>query len=153
MPLKRHIALQDYSREHHLGLLLGWKISQGIAKKVPSERMVNYCQIFYESCLLPHMKNEEHLILNKFPSEDQDVKKIIEDHKSLQKQFEGLGNLSQGVEEALVQLTDDLEKHIRFEERIFFTKIQDECTEEELYAMKPEVVSEQMPQPEDEFWK
>jgi hypothetical protein len=46
-PLKRHAALQPLSREHHHGLLLGWKIRTGLSNGAPLERIKAYADWFF----------------------------------------------------------------------------------------------------------
>ena len=36
-PLKRHAGLVELSRDHHHGLLLSWKIRQGLKKEIEPE--------------------------------------------------------------------------------------------------------------------
>jgi len=41
VPIKRSIALQPLSREHHHGLLLCWKIRTGLKKGIDIDRIKN----------------------------------------------------------------------------------------------------------------
>lgn len=75
--MKRHIALQDYSREHHDELLLVWKIRQGLKNKIPPDRIFNYCNSHFNEVTSLHMKKEEEYILSKLPDDDSGKRKII----------------------------------------------------------------------------
>ena len=41
-PIKRHQALVSFSKDHHFGLLLVWKIKQGLNNAVFLELISNY---------------------------------------------------------------------------------------------------------------
>jgi hypothetical protein len=58
-PIKRHISLQPLSRDHHDGLLLKWKINQGISKGVDISRIQKYVDWFFKEHLIPHFRIEE----------------------------------------------------------------------------------------------
>lgn len=45
-PIKRHQAIVSFSKDHHFGLLLIWKIRQGLNKAVNPERISNYVTFF-----------------------------------------------------------------------------------------------------------
>lgn len=62
-PIKRYETIAQFSREHHFGLLLVWKIKQGIKKSISPERISNYVLCFYEQDLKQHFSNEEKLCL------------------------------------------------------------------------------------------
>ena len=55
-PIKRHQALVAFSKDHHFGLLLIWKIKQGLANAIRVERITNYILYFFEEYLLQHFK-------------------------------------------------------------------------------------------------
>jgi hypothetical protein len=46
-PIKRTSSLISYSKEHHFGLLLVWKIRQGIKREIITERIANYIPVSY----------------------------------------------------------------------------------------------------------
>lgn len=41
-PIKRHTALKPLSREHHHGLLLSWKIREGLKRNIEIPRIKKY---------------------------------------------------------------------------------------------------------------
>ncbi len=51
-PIKRHETIVQFSREHHYGLLLVWKIKQGIQKNIDPERISSYVLYFFENDIL-----------------------------------------------------------------------------------------------------
>src|SRR5690606_36276296 len=58
-PIKRDENIQPFSREHHHGLLLSWKIKTGFKKNLELERIKRYTDWFYKNQLLPHFEAEE----------------------------------------------------------------------------------------------
>ncbi|TYB77069.1 hemerythrin domain-containing protein [Bizionia myxarmorum] len=149
-PLKRHKALQPLSREHHHGLLLSWKIRAGFSKEVSAERMKTYADWFFEHHLIPHFELEENEIFSILDSEHELVKKAMADHRRLKRLFSD----DTEVEKSLSKIEEELEQHIRFEERILFPEIQKAATEEQLQHIakihQPESFEDNLA---DEFWK
>ena len=66
-------------------------------------------------------------------------------------------SLFEDIEEprkSLFLIEEELEKHIRFEERVLFEKIQKVATEDELKVIEQHHLSESFEEnKEDEFWK
>jgi len=149
-PLKRSNALQPLSREHHHGLLFCWKIRRGLKKSVEIERIKAYADWFFKNNLSKHFNIEEEFIFKLLGNNHDLVQKALTDHRRLVRLFEDTVN----VEKSLNQLEEELEKHIRFEERILFPEIQKIVSEHELeLAMKihsEEIVCEDWG---NEFWK
>ena len=61
-PIKRHEAIKPYSREHHHGLLLCWKIREGLKHEVAIDRIKKYADFLWETQIEPHFKAEEKYI-------------------------------------------------------------------------------------------
>ncbi|HSI76628.1 MAG TPA: hemerythrin domain-containing protein [Lunatimonas sp.] len=149
-PIKRHPALQELSKDHHQGLLLCFKIRQGIKLEVEEERIKKYCDWFWIEHLAPHFSEEEQFIFPVLGNDDALVRRALEEHKHLKTLFQK----GQVDYDLLKKIENDLEAHIRFEERVLFNKIQDVATEEELET----IAKNHAGQPscavwEDEFWK
>jgi iron-sulfur cluster repair protein YtfE (RIC family) len=119
-PLKRAEYLKALSREHHHGLLLCWKIKTGFSKGVSITRMKLYLDWFFKNHLQPHFDIEEKYIFPILGNENILIKQAIEEHKLITALF---CNTSQ-IEISIKQIQVDLEKHIRFEERVLFNEIQ-----------------------------
>lgn len=127
-PIKRHIALQPLSRDHHLGLLLCWKISKGFAANIDPARMKKYADWFYQNHLIPHFADEEKYIFPILGDEHELIKKALAEHRRLRRLFED----DSDVIKSLRYIEEELEQHIRFEERILFNEIQSVATPEQL---------------------
>ncbi len=131
-PIKRAGAIQNFSREHHYGLLLCWKIKTGFKKGIALTRIKAYANWFYEKDLLPHFIAEEKLIFPVLGLEHKLIKKAIEDHKMLSKLFTAKTNLA----ENLAVIANELTQHIRFEERQLFNEIQQVATAVQLQEIE-----------------
>ncbi len=149
-PLKRDKALQPVSHDHHQGLLLCWKIRKGISKNVAPERMKNYTDWFFKTHLIPHFELEESLLFPILGNDHELIKKALAEHRRLKRLFEAEINLI----ENLSLIEEELEQHIRFEERILFQEIQNLGTAAELDLVAQNHTNEKfLENTEDEFWK
>lgn len=150
-PLKRHEALKPLSRDHHQGLLLCWKIREGLKNEVDTSRIVKYAKFFYLSHLVPHFKFEESQVFPLLEPGNVLVRKAIEEHRYLESLF--LKNDADN--KTLETLEKALEDHIRFEERILFMEIQKHATVKELdnlEKLEKEAPSSSPDDWEDSFW-
>lgn len=148
-PIKRHPALQQFSREHHFGLLLCWKIREGFRKEIEPERIKKYTDWFFQTHLKPHFEAEEKYMFTLLSDEDKLKKRAIKEHRRLERLFEE----NDDVKRSLSLIEEELEQHIRFEERNLFGEIQQVATEEELEAIKKMHQELLVDDWEDEFWK
>lgn len=127
-PIKRHISIQPYSREHHHGLLLCWKIRESLKHQIEIDRIKKYADYLWETQIKPHFEAEEKYM---FPVLGDEHSMIIQAKKEHQR-LEELFNKKNNVVETLKTIQIELDEHIRFEERILFNKIQEVATKEEL---------------------
>ncbi|PZV79668.1 hypothetical protein CLV31_114101 [Algoriphagus aquaeductus] len=148
-PLKRHPALHHLSHDHHHGLLLCWKIRQGFKLGVEPDRMKTYCEWFWENHLQAHFEEEEKLIFPILPEDDPMIKQALSEHKRLRKLFFTWENPAK----TLGQIEEDLEKHIRFEERVLFSVIQEKATSAQLEVIAAQGDREKFVENgDDPFW-
>lgn len=149
-PIKRHIALQPLSRQHHFGLLFSWKLRKGFSRDIPLERMSKFADWFYEHEIKPHFKDEEKYL---FPILDEDnelIQRALKEHRRIRRLFKD----KKDPEKSLHRLEEELDAHIRFEERVLFNEIQQIATPEQL--AKVEEIHENIektPDYEDPFWE
>jgi len=149
-PIKRSKALQSLSREHHHGLLLCWKIRTGLKKSVSVERINAFTDWFYNRNLKKHFELEEDFVFPILGKNHPLVKKAISEHKRLIRLFEDKIDIAK----SLSLIEEELERHIRFEERILFREIEQVASEKEIEFINEIhedcVVLEDWG---DEFWK
>ena len=134
-PLKRHHAIVSFSKDHHFGLLLVWKIRQGLNRVINAERISNYVLFFFKEDLKKHFKEEEQLLFCKLPVDDVLRKQAEADHQVIN-QLVGAIRENKNDTVLLNQLADELEKHIRFEERELFNHLQNNIKEHDLEVIE-----------------
>ncbi|MCK0132166.1 hemerythrin domain-containing protein [Flavobacteriaceae bacterium F08102] len=127
-PIKRNIALQGLSRDHHHGLLLAWKIRKGFSKNISNDRIKRYVDWFFINYLLPHFKLEETYIFPILGDAHESVMRAQAAHRRLVRLFQKTSNLTS----VLTHIEEELEQHIRFEERQLFNEIQEVASPEQL---------------------
>ncbi|SDA48016.1 Hemerythrin HHE cation binding domain-containing protein [Algoriphagus alkaliphilus] len=148
-PLKRDPALRHLSHDHHHGLLLCWKIRQGFKLRIEPSRMKVYCQWFWENYLEAHFEEEEKVIFPILSEEYPLIKQALSEHKRLRKLF----SIWEDPEKTLGQIEEELERHIRFEERILFPVIQEKASVEQLETIAKSGDREKFQENEsDPFW-
>lgn len=149
-PIKRHEALQPWSRDHHHGLLLSWKIKKGFSLDIDPTRIKKYIDWFWNTQLKTHFETEEAFIFPILGNENHMVKQALEEHQQLKTLFESQEDISHTLSE-IERLIND---HIRFEERVLFNAIQEVATGGELELLKS-IHSDSAHSDvwEDEFWK
>jgi hemerythrin-like domain-containing protein len=149
-PLKRAPELQPLSHDHHHGLQLCWKIRTGFSKQIEPTRIKRYADWFFENHLKPHFELEEKYIFTILNKEDELIKRGLTEHRRLKRLFNETSNL----EKALGLIEEELEAHIRFEERVLFAEIQKTATVTQLNQIN-EIHSEEVfvEMEDDLFWK
>lgn len=151
-PIKRSPQLAPLSRQHHDGLLLGWKLRQGIANGIDAARMTRYVQWFWQQHLVPHFAIEEKYLIEVLPVTHPLMAQMFAEHKiieSLVKQLEEHGDLKK-----LQELDALLTAHIRFEERTLFAAIEQQATPEQLQLIDAALAQETIIKDDwaDAFW-
>lgn len=148
--MKRHEALVQLSRDHHFGLLLCWKLKQGITKNIAVDRMARYISVFFSHNLAPHFAEEEETVFNILGEKHPLISEARTEHEIMREMVaRGFRNSAE-----IQGFRDLLEVHIRKEERQIFPEIERQATErqlQELLALPHPVLKE--PEYDDEFWK
>jgi hemerythrin-like domain-containing protein len=123
-PIKRSKELTPLSREHHDGLLLCWKIKNGLSNNIPVERIVAYTVYFYNSFLKPHFAEEEKYVFTLLSDDDAMIAEATAQHNILNGMIATLDSVQDKVE-WLKTFAYELDRHIRYEERQLFNYIED----------------------------
>ena len=99
---------------------------------------------------MPHFKIEEEYLFPVLGEEHELVKKALADHRRLQRLFEE----DKDVARSLSLIEEELEQHVRFEERELFNEIQKHAIEEQLAVISVKHKDEKFKEnTADEFWK
>lgn len=148
--MKRHEALVQLSRDHHFGLLLCWKLKEGLKRKILPERMSAYIQLFYDQNLKSHFLEEEESIFPLLGSDHPLISEAISQHR----EFEEMISSGFDSPEKIQKFRDLLELHIRSEERQIFPAIEKAATKTQLNnLLKLDFPELKEPEYEDIFWK
>jgi hemerythrin-like domain-containing protein len=133
--MKRHLALQPLSREHHKGLLLAQLLRMDVPdyKGMPTDTKgkIVYAVKSYQEELDHHFQKEEALLaMARSINVELDllIDEILKEHALLRKQFNSL-NTNSTTREVLHELGMYLSDHIRKEERILFPLLENCCSE------------------------
>lgn len=150
-PIKRHEALKPLSREHHHGLLLCWKIRQGVKLNIDILRIKAYTDWFKSHYLDPHFEAEENFLFPILGKENDLVKRALAEHRRLKRLFSQESDLAV----AMNSIEEELDSHIRFEERVLFNEIQEVATAEQLEDIEKHHNGIQFSDDDwqDHFWK
>lgn len=127
-PLERHPLLRPLSREHHHGLLLCWRIRRDLQVRTDYDKVLEECRAFFHSELLPHFAVEEEVVFPVLGTRDPLVHRAIMEHRRIARLFLRIAD----PRTMLGLIEDELEAHIRFEERVLFPQIQRVATSEQL---------------------
>ena len=152
--MKRNINLQDLSKDHHHGLLLGWKIRQGIKLKADILQISDYVLYFFNGALLPHFREEEEIVLSYLPDSNELKQQTLAEHASIQSQIERMNGST--TTDDLILLAETLDAHIRFEERSLFPYLEDKLSDGELEALGKAIKNDHKGFADtfpNEFWK
>ncbi|QIH40140.1 hemerythrin domain-containing protein [Flavobacterium sp. Sr18] len=148
-PLKRAPELQPLSHDHHHGLQLCWKIRTGFSKQIEPNRIKKYTDWFFKTHLKPHFELEEKHVFPILGAENELVKKALAEHRRLKRLFKQTTDL----EKSLGLIEEELDAHIRFEERILFVEIQKIATQDQLAKIKEIHTEESFTEKDDDpFW-
>lgn len=149
-PIKRHVALQPLSRQHHFGLLFSWKLRKGFHKDIEIGRIQKYAKWFFKNEIEPHFNDEEKYLFPILAPDNELIERALKEHRRIKRLF----NDTKDPEKSLHRLEEELDAHIRFEERILFNEIQEVATEAQL--QKIEEIHSNLPKApdyHDPFWE
>lgn len=120
-PIKRSEYIMAISRDHHAGLLLCWKIKEGIRKNIPLGKVLKFVNFFWDRHLKEHFREEEALLFDRV--DDDMSRQAKSEHLMLEHHVELLNNNPSQTHEYL-EFADLLTQHIRFEERVLFPHLE-----------------------------
>lgn len=152
-PLKRNRNIQSFSHDHHHGLLLCWNIRQGLKKEVDPDRIKKYVSFFWDNHLKKHFELEE-LLLFKLLNDNMTAAGLLQ-HSEICSTLTSLNEKNNSPLTLLNQFADQLDMHIRFEERELFPHAEKALTNEQLSEIGERLNAEHTPFCDDypdKFW-
>lgn len=131
-PIKRSKALLPLSREHHVDLLLAWKIRKGLLNHAEYQRMVDYIKYLEENLINGHFDDEEKLLFDLLPVEDKMCAAARNEHKQIRHLIAEICDKKNYDNGLFRQLADLVEAHVRYEERELFPYLETKLPEQKL---------------------
>ncbi len=122
--MKRHEALQPLSRQHHSGLLIALLLNKGIKKNALLDVLSDFICDCWTKELHDHFELEETVLLpavNKKQFPISLTEQLLEEHQQIRMLVKKAFDRSM-AENDIITFASLLEKHIRFEEKVFFPK-------------------------------
>ena len=140
------------SHDHHEGLMLVWKIRQGLNKMIAPERITAYICWFWEHHLEKHFREEEIYLVPLVDPGNEGINRMLREHRELE--FMRVRLKSEPDTSMLKQFAQSLNDHIRFEERELFPFIEQSLSAGALQEVSRKLsVDEKICAVwEDEFW-
>ncbi len=134
MSIKRHPALQPFSRDHVIALFhahqLIW-LSEGHAR-YDAITTVNNFQKAWKEEILPHFQNEESL-LPPLSVSAKSIERLLAEHNSIIELIKALDSLTEEPDiELCKKLGQTLVDHIRWEEHSLFPEVEQSLSAPEL---------------------
>lgn len=144
MPLKRHPALQDLSRDHHLFLLearhVRWFL-EADERAMSLEEVIESLLRFWDEVGALHLREEEEIVypayLAQAPLRQRDIDALYTDHNWLRDKIQELAALPrfENSKPVLRSLSEYVVNHVRHEERVIYEAIQDTLDEAQMKAI------------------
>ena len=154
--MKRNTNLQALSRDHHHGLLLAWKIRQGLKFSADLQIIADYIAYFSAAALFPHFENEEKQILTRLAEGSALKQSTIKDHENISGLIHQLAGTKEIEPALLLKIADSVEQHIRFEERELFPYLEELFNADQLKEIGVAIDLNHQPFAENfenEFWR
>lgn len=136
---------------HHFNLLFIWKIRQGLKFNVELLRIKNFIDHFFNEQILHHFFTEENYLFCLLPEDDVLRIQAEQEHAAIKKIAEQISNENYTAHE-IIEFTNLLEGHIRFEERTLFAYIEKIISYNKLEQASAHFSNEHADNWKDVFW-
>lgn len=146
---QRYNSISNFTSEHQECLTLCLRIREGFRRKIDTDRIKAYSDWFWKGFLKNHFKQEEEFLFRILGNQNEFVRKALSGHRRLKRLFEEKTEITR----ALSLIEEELEKFIRFEERVLFPEIQKIMKDRENGVSTPNHHEDSRPEWHDEFWK
>jgi hypothetical protein len=132
-PIKRNENLLWLSRDHHHGLMLGWKVKQGLQNGTDLREIAAYVHFSWVHAIMPHFRDEEQYLFVALPEKDGKRCLAEAQHTYLGQLAEIINDGSRILcEHIFEEFSEMMDKHIRFEEKILFPYLEQKLNSEQL---------------------
>ena len=121
-------SIHEACAKHHRTLFFCWNIRTGIDKGVDVGRIVDYVNWYGEHILFPKLEIEEQLIFSILSEDHYLVKRAIKEHRRIRRLFK----IDKNAMKSLIYIEEELDLHIRFEERNILPEVEKLATQKQL---------------------
>jgi len=135
--MKRNENLKTLSWEHHDGLVLSFRVQQGLKNESNPKDMIDYILYSWDAFLQSHFQKEEQVfepILKKSKETVALFLQMLEEHEQIRQLTNNLRN-DYSDKNHIYKFADLLNKHIRFEERQLFPALVKEVSKDTMIKM------------------
>lgn len=137
-PISRHESLAPFSRDHYSGLVIARHLSKAAADDAVARRkaVAEFCDAWAKDISV-HFEDEERLLLKHMT--DDDRRRLLSDHEQLRRLAAEVQQVRRSTDPdpyLLERISQLLERHIRWEERELFQRLQSQLDEPTLQQLR-----------------
>lgn len=137
-PLHRHEALAPFSRDHYTGLVRAHRLIKAADADGPARRkaVADFVDAWGRE-IAEHFDDEEHLLADLAQPDDR--RRLLDEHRlmrDLAQQAHAARGEADPDADLVRRIGDTLEKHIRWEERELFMRLQEQLDEQQLTRLQ-----------------
>ena len=156
--MKRDANLVTLSWEHHDGLVVSFRLQQGLNKNVDTKEMADYILFTWDTVLEHHFWQEEEILTASLEETERGrelLQTMLDDHRYFRERIKQFKLQSSFNPETIKEFAGRLNQHIRFEEQKLFQYLEETLSPVKLKKIG-DFLSEQHKQSDkcwtDQFW-
>ncbi|MFV0210988.1 hemerythrin domain-containing protein [Empedobacter falsenii] len=123
------LNLNEACARHHKTLFFCWNIRAGIDKGIEMQRIVDYVSWYGKEVLFRKFEIEEQFLFNLLDEDHYLVKRALKEHRRLRRLFK---IDTKNPMKSLIYIEEELDLHIRFEEKQLFPEFEKNATQKKL---------------------
>ena len=133
-----NVNLSDACARHHKTLFFCWNIRTVIDKGIDLQRIVDYVNWYGETILFKKFEIEEKQLFTLLDEDHYLVKRALKEHRRIKRLFK---IDAKNPMKSLIYIEEELDLHIRFEERQMFPEFEKNTTQRKLKVIKDQFSS------------
>ena len=123
------LNLNEACARHHKTLFFCWNIRAGIDKGIEMQRIVDYVSWYGKEVLFRKFEIEEQFLFTMLDEDHYLVKRALKEHRRLRRLFK---IDTKNPMKSLIYIEEELDLHIRFEEKQMFPEFEKNATQKKL---------------------
>ncbi|WP_282629639.1 hemerythrin domain-containing protein [Empedobacter sedimenti] len=127
------LNLNEACSRHHKTLFFCWNIRAGIDNGVDIQRIIDYVNWYGEEILFKKFEIEEKSLFSLLDEDHYLVKRALKEHRRIKRLFK---IDAKNPMKSLIYIEEELDLHIRFEEKQMFPEFEKNATQKKLKAIK-----------------